>query len=398
MTKASIELKVINELSAIPQKSWDRLRPPDGNPFLSWSFLEALERCGCASASRGWWPCHLTAWQEGELIAAAPAYVKGDSSGDFSRDWGLPDSAAREGVSYYPKLVIGVPFSPVTGRRVLLREGYDRPEVTRWLLALARELCQHSKLSTIQVLYHHPDEVDAFASAGLSCRVLVQYHWRNRGYSDFAEWLATLPAKKRTQIRRESKEPGRQGISIRTIRDDEMSAESENWADIAWSLYEANSHKHYWGGTYLNHEFFSHLFRRMPDQAELVIAEREGRTIAGAINLASQTHLFGRYWGCLEEHRFLHFNVGLYHSIAECIAHSRQVFEGGAGGEHKLARGFDPTLVYTGYLFLDEAFHDAVSRYFSAETASREQELGRWNAQKRTRAASPTAEASGMRK
>ena len=396
MTNASVELKVVHDLSTISQAAWDRLGPPDQNPFVCWTFLEGLERCGCAAPTRGWWPCHLTAWQEGELIAAAPAYVKADSSGDFSRDWGLPDSAAREGVSYYPKLVIGVPFSPVTGRRILLREGVDRTEVTRWLLTLARELCQHSKLSTIQVLYHDPEEVEAFASAGLSCRVLVQYHWRNRDYSDFGDWLAALPGKKRTQIRRERKEPARQGISIRTIRGEEMAADPNQWADIGWRLYQANSHKHYWGGTYLNHEFYRHLFSAMPDRAELVIAEREGKAIAGAMNLASPTHLFGRYWGCLEEHRFLHFNVCLYHSIDRCIRYSSQVFEGGAGGEHKLARGFDPTLVYTAYLFLDEAFHDAVSRYFEAETASRQQELRRWHAQRAPRVA--TVESAVVRK
>jgi predicted N-acyltransferase len=375
---ATLELKVFHGLADIPRQSWDALLEPDDNPFVSWTFLEALEASGSVASKRGWWPCHLTAWRDDRLIAAAPAYVKNDSAGDFSRDWGLAESAGRYGASYYPKLVIGVPFSPVTGRRILAAPGVDRAEAARLLIDLARELCRRSDLGVVQVLYHHGDELPHLVEAGLSPRVLVQYHWHNGGYVTFDDWLAALPSKKRTQIRRERRAPEAEGIAIRTVRAGELRERPDEWARRTFELYAANCEKHYWGGAYLNQGFYERIFTAMPEAAEVVVAERAGRVIAGAFNLATSSHLFGRYWGCLEEHPFLHFNVCIYHSVAECIARGVQVFEGGAGGEHKLARGFDPALVYTSYLFPDRGLHDAVARYFAAETAQRRAEIARW--------------------
>lgn len=378
MPDRAVELKVFRDLKEIPREAWDGMLEPSDNPFVSWTFLEALEASASAAPRRGWWPCHLTAWQDGELVAAAPAYVKNDSAGDFSRDWGLADSASRYGVSYYPKLVIGVPFSPVTGRRILTAPGVDRAEATRRLVDLARELCRRSDLGAVQVLYHRDDELPLLTAAGMSPRVLVQYHWRNGGYADFEDWLATLPSKKRTQIRRERRAPESDGISIRTVRGDELQQKPGEWARRIFELYAANCEKHYWGGAYLNQRFYERVFGTMPEAAEVVVAERDGRVIAGAFNLSTDTHLFGRYWGCLEEHRFLHFNVCIYHSVEACIARGVQVFEGGAGGEHKLARGFDPALVYTSYLLPDRSLHDALSRYFAAETSQRQEEIARY--------------------
>ncbi|MEE2778026.1 MAG: GNAT family N-acetyltransferase [Acidobacteriota bacterium] len=379
MSGETVDLRVIHAVSEIARDAWDGLLGAGDNPFVSWTFLEALEHSGCAARERGWVPCHLTAWQGDELIAAAPAYVKGDSAGDFSRDWGLADSADRHGLTYYPKLVIGVPFSPVTGRRILTRRVHERDQMAQLLVTLARELCRHSNISTMQVLYHRADEIDAFRSAGLTHRALIQYHWHNQGFDEFEDWLKTLPSKKRTQIRRERKEPDRQGIDIETIRGDGLGARPETWSGHVWDLYSANSRKHFWGGTYLNERFYRRFFESAPDDAELVIARRRGEVVAGALNLATPTHLFGRYWGCLEEHRYLHFNVCIYHSVDQCIRRGVQVFEGGAGGDHKLIRGFDPVLVHTSYLFLHDGFHDAADHYFSQETDQRKDEIQRWS-------------------
>ena len=377
--RSQIELRIDNEISESPREDWDALLRPDDNPFVSWTFLEALEHSGSAAPDRGWWPCHLTAWQADELVAAAPAYVKADSAGDFSRDWGFAEAAQRNGLSYYPKLVIGVPFSPVTGRRALVREGWDRSEMIGALVVLALELARESNLSSIHVLYHREEECEAFESAGLTPRVMIQYHWKNRDYDDLGAWIRDLKSKKRTQIRRECREPERQGISIRTIRGEQLRADPERWAQAAHELYVRNTQKHFWGGAYLNRRFFDRAFDRLDEHVELVIAELDDRVVAGAFNLATDSHLFGRYWGCHEEHRFLHFNVCLYHSIAECIERGIQVFEGGAGGEHKLSRGFEPTFVYTSHRFLHQGFHDAVSRYLEAESDDRRRELTRWN-------------------
>jgi hypothetical protein len=378
MSTEQLELRIVNEIASIERESWDALLRPDDNPFVGWTFLEALERSGCASAERGWWPRHLTVWMGDHLLAASPAYIKTDSAGDFSRDWGFAESAARANIPYYPKLVVGVPFSPVTGRRALIREGLDQSEFVGYLVSVATELARQAELSSVHVLYHHPDECQAFESAGLCSRIMTQYHWHNRDYETTEDWLGDLKSKRRTQIRRERREPAKQGIVLRTIRDEELRADARGWARQAHRLYQLNTQKHFWGGAYLNLAFFERVCDKLSDSVELVVAERDGKVVAGAFNIATPSHLFGRYWGCSEEHRFLHFNVCLYHSIDECIRRSVQVFEGGAGGEHKLSRGFDPAFVYSSHLFLHEGFHDAVRRHFAAEAAAQRDAMEAW--------------------
>jgi len=358
---------------------WDSLLDASANPFISWTFLQTLESAGCVGAERGWWPCHLTAWDGESLVGAAPAYLKMDSAGDFSRDWGFSELVARAGVRYYPKMVIGIPFSPVTGRRFLVREGYERTSTVGMLVHLAREVARHNDVSSVHVLYHHPDEAAALERAGLTGRILIQYHWRNRGFRDFDEWLASLRSKRRTQIRRERREPARQGIELHTVRGEEMQEKHDDWAKEAFALYRRNTQKHFWGGEYLNLRFYRQICERMSDSIELVTARRQGRIIAGAFNISTSTHLYGRYWGCHEEHRFLHFNVALYHSVEECIARGIQVFEGGAGGEHKLARGFEPTAVHTAHAFLEPEVDDLLARYLRAESRARLDQIEAWS-------------------
>lgn len=370
-----VTLRVVERLAEVPQKQWDDLLDAAANPFVSWTFLQTLEETGCVAPERGWWPCHLTAWEGEELVGAAPAYLKADSAGDFSRDWGFAELVARSGVRYYPKMVVGVPFSPVTGRRFLVRAGYDRTSMVGMLVHLARELARENDVSSVHVLYHQGDETADLEGAGMSGRVLVQYHWHNRGYRDLDDWLAALRSKKRTQIRRERREPVRQGITLHTVRDEELRRDPERWAKEAFELYRRNTQKHFWGGQYLNQSFYQRICERMAHCVELVTARRDGRVVAAAFNLATPSHLYGRYWGCHEEHRFLHFNVALYHSIEECIARGIGVFEGGAGGEHKLSRGFDPTAVRTAHLFLDREVDDLLGRYLRAESRARLEQL-----------------------
>ncbi len=365
-----IELRAIHSIAEIQEDVWNALLRSDDNPFVRWRFLEILERTACVSPERGWWPCHLTAWEGDDLLAAAPAYVKADSAGDFSRDWGFADAAMRNGLDYYPKMVIGVPFSPVPGRRILVRDGTPTHEVFPYLFHLASEVARQMELSSIHVLYHQADEADAFDKAGFAARVMVQYHWHNQGFSNDEDWLATLKSKRRTQIRRERSEPERRGIRIRTLRGAQLASDPGRWSDEAWRLYERNSRKHYWGGAYLNRSCFEALFEEFGDHVELVVAEKDGRVIAGATNLSTDTHLFGRYWGCHEEHPFLHFNVCLYHSISEAISRGIQVFEGGAGGEHKRNRGFDPSPVFTSHHFRHRGFHEAVARHLEEESTA----------------------------
>ncbi len=350
-----VELRIVQSIADIGQAAWDHLLKPGDRPFLSWAFLEALERTGCVAPDRGWLPFHLTARDaDGDLIAAAPAYIKNDGMGDFSRDWAFGDAVRAVGGRFYPKLVVGVPFSPVTGRRILAAAAVDPAVAARLLVQLAVHTARDVGVASVHVLYHSASEASALAAAGLSQRVMVQYHWQNYDYRSPDDWLAKLRSKRRTQCRRERREPARQGIAIRTVRGQEIAADPERWAETAFRLYCTTCDRYMWGGRYLNRELFSDLFADLGNEVELVVAEREDRVVAGAINLRSDTHLYGRYWGCHEEHRFLHFNVCLYHSIDECIARGVQVFEGGAGGEHKISRGFEPAPVYSSHLFMDE--------------------------------------------
>jgi len=364
--RRQVELRIVQSIADIEQEAWDCLLKPGDRPFLSWTFLEALERTGCVAPDRGWLPFHLTAWgPSDELIAAAPAYIKNDGMGDFSRDWAFGDAVRAAGGRFYPKLVVGVPFSPVTGRRILAEPDLDPALAAGMLVQLAVHSAREVGIASIHVLYHSQEEAKALAGAGLVRRVMVQYHWHNYDYGTPEDWLARLRSKRRTQCRRERREPARQGIAIRTVRGEEIAAEPERWAETAFRLYCTTCDRYMWGGRYLNGDLFRDLFSLLGQEVELVIAEREDRVVAGAINLRSDTHLYGRYWGCHEQHRFLHFNVCLYHSIDECIARGVQVFEGGAGGEHKISRGFEPAPVYSSHLFMDEKLNQLLGAALS---------------------------------
>ena len=387
--EGSLELSTAQGLDRIHASEWDALRGAE-HSFTSWAFLEALERTGCVTAERGWWPLHLTARLDGRLVAAAPAYVKGDGMGDFSRDWAYHGALRQLGGNAYPKLVVGVPFSPVTSRRILVHPEFDETLAARLLMDLAREAARSADLGSVQVLYHHPDECDALEAAGLAQRSLVQYHWRNYDYDATQDWLHRLASRKRKQVRKEMRAPGSQGIEIRTWRGAETAeltdGDAAEAARVAFGLYRTTCDKYMWGGTYLNPAFFDELFTNeaLQRSLELVTAQRPGsdaprEVVAGAINLASSTHLYGRYWGCHEEHRFLHFNVCLYHSIEQCIERGIQVFEGGAGGEHKVARGFEPSLVFHSLWFAQPHVHEALSGALARDAEQHRFGIEQWS-------------------
>ncbi len=374
-----VELRIVQSIADIPSRAWDRLLRSGDRPFLSWTFLEALERNGCVAPGRGWMPFHLTAWGvDDELIAAAPAYVKNDGMGDFSRDWAFGDAVRAVGGRFYPKLVVGVPFSPVAGRRILAAHDVDPGVAARLLLQLAAHTAREVGVASVHVLYHCATEASALADAGLSQRVMVQYHWHNHDYRSPEDWLKKLRSKRRTQCRRERREPTRQGIAIRTVRGPEIVADPDRWAETAFRLYCTTCDKYMWGGRYLNREMFSDLFHLLADEVELVIAERAERVVAGAVNLRSDDRLHGRYWGCHEQHRFLHFNVCLYHSIDECIVRGIDVFEGGAGGEHKISRGFEPTAVWSSHLFMDEKLNSLLGSALRRDAKRRLDGIEAW--------------------
>jgi uncharacterized protein len=375
-----VEIRIYDAIEKVPQPAWDALADGNATPFLRWHWLDALESSGCATSATGWQPCHLTLWRGSELVAAAPAYIKEDSDGDFSRDWGWADAAMRARIPYYPKLTLTVPFTPCTGRRVLVRAGEDRAEVTELLVAGARQVAEKFGLSSVHALFPLADEARDLERAGLARRVSYQYHWRNDGYKSFDEFLARFGSKKRNQAKRERASVAQHGLGLRTLREAELRAEPKKWADAAYDLHRSTVDKLMWGRRWINRAFYRRVVEHMPENLELVVAERhdDGKLVAGAFNVASKTHLYGRYWGCFEEYRFLHFNVCMYHSIEQCIARGVQVFEGGAGGEHKIPRGFEPSETFSSHLFLDERLDRPIREFIAREADERVRALEHW--------------------
>jgi len=365
------DVRVLTTVNEVRHADWDALLSPASTPFVRHAWLQALERSGCAAARTGWDARHLTLWRGAKLIAASPAYVKDDSDGDFSRDWDLAASLSRGRIGYYPKLALTVPFTPCTGERLLVAPGEDRAGCAERILHAARKLCADEGYPTWQVLF--PDEAGAreLEQAGMALRVSWQFHWRNEGYRSMAEFLSRFNSKRRHMLRREMAAAAEQGIEIRTVRGEELRRDPAGWAKKAHALHRSTVDKLMWGRRWLNEKFYLSAFAEMPDAVEVVGAFRGDKLIAGAFNVASPARLYGRYWGCFEEHPFLHFNVCYYHSIADCIARGLQIFEGGAGGEHKLARGFLPALTYSAHGFTDARLDRAVRDHLARETPAR---------------------------
>lgn len=360
---------------------WDALLSPRSTPFLRHAWLHALEQSRCASPRTGWTPRHLVLRRRGRLVAAAPAWSKEDNDGDFARDWDLGAAAARAGMPYYPKLALTVPFTPCTGERILVAPGEERADCVAELLAAARALCRAEGFPTLQALFTDPASTAELEANALAPRASFQFHWRNDGYGSMDDFLARFNSKRRHMLKREMAAPGEQRISIRTVRGEELARDRSRWASLAHALHRSTVDKLMWGRRWLNEDFYQRIFAAMPDALELVVAERAGEVIAGAFNVASATRLYGRYWGSFEDHPFLHFNVCYYHSIKECIARGVAVFEGGAGGEHKLARGFLPELTASAHLFFDARLDRGVREHLLRETPERVASIARYNAE-----------------
>jgi len=378
---SGLSLAVHGSIAEIPAAEWDALHSHEveaAGPFVRHAFLAAMEESRSASARTGWAPRHLALRRRGVLVAAAPAWLRRDSDGDFSRDFDVAAAAERAGISYYPKLALGVPFTPVAGRRILVAAGEDRAPLTAAVLDGARRLAREEGLGSVQAIFPRAEEARELEALGFALRVDFQYHWRNEGYRTLEEYLARFTSKRRNAIRRERAAPARQGIAIRTVRGDELARDPSGWARDCFALHRASTDRMTWGMRFVNRGFYERVLATMPDAVEVVEARRDGRLVAMAFNLASATRLHGRYWGAVEDHPFLHFNVALYHSVEECIRRGVSIFEGGAGGEHKLARGFEPVETFTAHLLSDPRLDDAVRRHLAEEREARERAVGRW--------------------
>jgi predicted N-acyltransferase len=357
-----LEVRVHPTIRDIPAPQWDALDGASSAPFLSHAWLDTLETTGCVGGDTGWHPHHLSFWEGPRLVAAAPAYLKENSEGEFVFDWGWAGAAQRAGIAYYPKLIVAVPFTPATGTRLLVADAAERAELLPVLATVLRKLTGAAKISGAHVLFPTKEEADALGEAGMAHRYGLQFQWLNHGYQTFDDYLARFSSKRRNQIKRERKEMEKQGLTLTTARGAIAPAD----VDAMYAFYLTTIRKFSWGRQYLNRAFFEEICAKLAGKVEIVLARDGDRPIAGAFNLLGETTLFGRYWGATEERPFLHFNVCFYHSIDECITRGLSRFEPGAGGEHKLVRGFEPTITHSAHHLahpgLDRAVRDFLER------------------------------------
>ncbi len=352
-------IQVVDSLASIPASDWDALA--GHHPLLSHAFLHALQESGCVSAETGWAPCHITLWRDNRLAAAMPLYLKSHSYGEYVFDWAWADAYQRHGLRYYPKLLNAVPFTPVTGPRLLALSDADRSTLLDAALAFARD----SGVSSLHCLFPAEPEVAAFESAGMMLRASVQFHWRNEGFSDFEDFLGRMNHDKRKKIRQERRKVRDAGIEFRRLRATE--ATEADWRFFV-ECYDRTYRAHH-SSPYLNLDFFLRLAQAMPEQLLLILGYREGVPVASAFNIIGEDTLFGRYWGTREFHSGLHFESCYYQAIEFCIAEKLGSFEGGAQGEHKLARGLLPQRTVSAHWLAHPEFAEAVTRFLRKEAS-----------------------------
>ncbi len=364
-----MQISVHESIREIGQKAWDGCAIPEQevglrpiNPFVSYDFLEALESSGSVGPGTGWSPRPLSLSRGGEVLGVAPLYVKSHSQGEYVFDHAWANAWMRAGGQYYPKLQIAVPFTPVAGPRLMVRPGLDdaaREALLEGAIALARE----NRLSSLHVTFCEEDLLPPGKRLGLLHRIGHQYHWENRGYADFDAFLATLSSRKRKTIRRERRDARAFGGEIVRLVGDQI--EPGHW-DAFWEFYQSTGARK-WGDPYLTRPFFDLLHERMRQNVLLVLALRNGRPIAGALNLIGREALFGRYWGCTEHHPFLHFELCYYQAIEHAIATGLGRVEAGAQGEHKIFRGYLPVATHSLHWIADPGFRAAIARYLQDE-------------------------------
>ncbi|THC40793.1 GNAT family N-acetyltransferase [Massilia sp. Mn16-1_5] len=352
---------IASSLSEIGQAAWDGLlaQQEDANPFLSYAFLHALHASGSAAPETGWQPQYLALYDGETLAAALPLYVKGHSYGEYVFDWAWADAYQRHGLEYYPKLLAAVPFTPVAGPRLLAVDDAARAALIEVLKATQRA----TEVSSTHILFPPEEHARQLQEAGFLLRSGVQFHWLNPGYASFDEFLATLEQKKRKNIRAERRKVREAGVTLRRVRGFEVT-------DADWKLFNRcyrHTYAAHYSTPYLNLDFFRRIGETMPENILLVIAEREGRPIASSLVIHSQDTLYGRYWGELEHVPCLHFEASYYQPLEFCIEQGIKTFEGGAQGEHKMARGFLPTRTWSAHWLAHPSFADAIERFLERE-------------------------------
>lgn len=358
-----VSIRIVRKISEVPRIEWDRLAG-DSSPFLKWDWLDSLEQTGCVNERTGWLPHHLIVEGGQEIVAACPMYLKLHSMGEFVFDYEWADAAQRLGIPYYPKMLVGVPYTPVSGNRFLTAPDQDRRALIRLMGRALATIAVDNKISSVHVNFCLDDETSGLEGVGFLRRTGLQFHWQNQGFASFDDYLGSFRSDRRNKIKRERREISQQGISIRAVEGDELTA-----GDLRtmFRLYKGHVDRLYYGRQYLTREFFDAMLKRFAKHLCLIFAEREGRIIAGTFNVSGTNALYGRYWGAFEDRPFLHFNVCYYSAIEHCIRRGWERFEAGAGGSFKQLRGLDPEPTMSVHYFVDPKFRQAVGRYLQHE-------------------------------
>jgi uncharacterized protein len=368
----ALVIKVIPSLKEVSAHDWDAC-VEDGYPFTSHGFLSALEDSGSADANSGWMAQHLVIegpnigqTPGGGLLAVAPLYLKNHSYGEYVFDWGWADAYERAGGQYYPKLQCSVPFTPATGSRLMVRRNLpaeQQSELRKHLAAGMVRLAGQLKVSSVHITFPPENEWQELAKLGLLQRTGQQYHWENKGYATFDDFLSDLNSRKRKAIRKERQAVAAKNLTIQALTGPEIT--ERHW-DAFFQFYLATSDKK-WGQSYLNREFFTLLGENLGDRVILISVEDEGRLVASALNLRSNDTLYGRNWGCVDSHKFLHFEACYYQAIEYAIRHGLKRVEAGAQGPHKIQRGYLPTLTYSAHWIAELGLRDAVEDFLNRE-------------------------------
>lgn len=371
------QARVVNAIREVDPERWDACANPEGDasfhPFTSHAFLLALEESQSATARTGWAPYHLLVEDRaGHLLACAPAYLKSHSQGEYVFDHAWGRAYDQAGGRYYPKLQIGVPFTPVPGRRLLAKLGPEAEMAREMLARSIIEVVRRLEISSAHVTFPTRTEWERLGAAGFLQRTDQQFHWENQDYSTFEDFLCALSSRKRKQIRKERREALGSGLIIEVLTG---SAIHDGHWDAFFSFYmDTGARK--WGRPYLTRDFFSLMGRDLRDRIMLVMCRRpDDRYVAGALNFIGTDTLYGRHWGAVEDHPFLHFEVCYYQAIDFAIANGLKWVEAGAQGTHKLARGYLPRTTYSAHFFRDANFQDAVARYLAQERAAVDEEM-----------------------
>ena len=366
-----IAIRVVERIADIAAADWDACAGGD-DPFTGHAFLSALEDAGCVSAESGWLPRHMAVLDgPGGVVAVAPLYVKGHSQGEYVFDWGWADAYERAGGRYYPKLQCAVPFSPVPGRRLLVRPGPSGTAARTALAAGLVQLAQRHRLSSVHCTFCGEDEAALLADQGWLVRHGIQFHWHNRGYETFDEFLATLMSRKRKAIQKERRAVADAGIRVPILTGGDIKA--HHWD--SFHRFYVDTYDRKWGYPYLNRDFFALLSERLGDRVVLVTAERDGGMIAGALNLRGDRALYGRNWGADGNYPFLHFEACYYRAIDFAIANRIERVEAGTQGPHKIQRGYLPVLTHSAHWIADPGLRQPVADFVTRERSQMAHEM-----------------------